>query len=324
MNAAVARGEIIKKHPSFQMQLLAVQQIVSLIALDTPVEVIGRISHASREVSRCVRNRNESLKKFAVRFQGLAQVNLRISGASQTDPAGMVLALTFLENANLQPETRTQIQLQLSKGNEMDLVPLSDRSFIWDDHSKIDEYAEGHSDDDESDSSNILLTPEAVAVKERAGERKRADKKYLVPDKLFEQPAGTPLPTMTIDDIFVVMNRMPDLPEKANDCVSTKQLKSFMASVKRDKGSSGHSSGADVPRNSRADQARPNNKRPLDTNGAASSTAECFRCYSLDHLFWDCPVKEEKCSHCGKMGHVNWLCFSKHDKHNVTMAERKQ
>ena len=225
------------------MQLRAVQQIVALIAVDTPTEVVGRVSQAFREVSTCHRGKNESLKKFAVRFQGLAQVYLRISGATQSDPAGMVLALTFLENPNLKPETRTQIQLQLSKGGEMDGVPLSERSFIWDNHAEIDAWLDNHDVGDDSgessDENNLLLSPESRAVKESTRSRVKQDKKFYVPDNLFDHTAKSPLPAMTIDEIFVVMNRMPDLVEKSEDCVSSKQLKTLMASWKQSESAKG-------------------------------------------------------------------------------------
>ena len=327
VNSAVARGEIIKKHPSFQMQLRAVQQIVALIAVDTPTEVVGRISQAFREVSTCQRGKNESLKKFAVRFQGLAEVYLRISGATESDPAGMMLALTFLENANLKPETRTQIQLQLSKGGEMDGVPLSERTFICDNHAEIDQWMDNHNMRGDSDAENeILLSEGSRVIKEGAQSRMIQDKKFFVPDNLFDQTAKSPLPAMTISEIYVVMNRMPDLTEKSEDYVSSKQLKTLMASWKPADNAAGASKPAGKEpgrRGSGPPGGQSGQKRASAQREREDYDSRCFRCLSADHLYRDCPMREATCSHCNRQGHEEWLCFDKHEMTGASLSEKK-
>lgn len=322
VNSAVARGEIIKKHPSFQMQLRAVQQIVALIAVDTPTEVVGRISQAFREVSTCNRGKNESLKKFAVRFQGLAEVYLRISGATESDPAGMMLALTFLENANLKPETRTQIQLQLSKGGEMDGVPLSERTFIWDNHAKIDQWIDTHTMRDDSDAGNeLILSEESRIVKEGAQSRMIQDKKFFVPNNLFDQSTKSPLPAMTISEIYVVMNRMPDLVEKSDDYVSSRQLKTLMASWKSTD-NAGPSKGTGKESVKRGG-GHSGQKRDSEQRERGGSDSRCYRCLSGDHMYRDCPMRDATCSHCNKQGHEEWLCYAKHDMAEASLSEKK-
>lgn len=304
INAAISRGEIVKKHPSFQMQLRAVQQMVALVAEDTPIEQVARVAQAFRNVSKCVRAKGESLKKFAIRFQGLAQLYLRVSGAKQNDAAGMVLALSFLENGNLQPETRNQVQLQLNQTSELDGTPLSERRFLYDDHAMVDWYAaeNGGEEFDETSTEGIgVLVPETIQLRRRLAERKRLDALYTVPDNLFSSP-DTPVPVFTIDQIFLVFSRMPDLPESHDDHVTPSQLRSFMASVKRDSGAAGPSHSGSLG------QARGNKRRRQE-----GEEVECGRCFSLTHLWDDCPMKGSKCDSCGKIGHESWICFSSAD-----------
>jgi hypothetical protein len=48
-----------------------------------------------------------------MRFHSKAQTYLRICGGAEDDPAGHLLALTFVENADLTADTRAQVKLQL-------------------------------------------------------------------------------------------------------------------------------------------------------------------------------------------------------------------
>lgn len=314
ITGAMSRGEIVKKHPSFQMQLRAVQQMVALVAEDTPIEKVARVAQAFRNVSQCKRSKGESLKKFGIRFQGLAQQYLRVSGAKQNDAAGMVLALNFLENANLQPETRNQVQLQLHQGKELEDLPLSSRHFLCDDYKSVDWYARVHVgvETDENSTEGIgVLVPETLQMRHRLAERKRLDSIYSVPENLFSSP-DTPVPVFTIDDIFLVFNRMPDLSESHDDHVTSKQLRSFMASVKKDSGGASQGQGS----GGRGQGQGKGQKRSRNDNG----DVECGRCFSLTHLWDDCPMKTSKCDSCGKVGHESWICFS---AANVDVRDRE-
>lgn len=169
------------------MQLRAVQQIIALVAKDSPLEKVTRVGQAFQNVLKRQNSKGESLKKFAARFQGLAQSYLRVSGATQKDhlsvhdAAGMVLALSFIANTNLQPETRNQVQLQLSQCQQLDAVPLKERTFLCDDFVIVDEY-DGRTPEtavDDSDDEGLPLPDRAARHELRLFSR--ADEKYEVP-----------------------------------------------------------------------------------------------------------------------------------------------
>ena len=317
VNAAIARGEIVKKHPSFQMQLRAVQQIMTLVAEDSPLEKVARVSQAFRNVSKCTREKGESLKKYAVRFLGLAQLYLRVSGAKQRDAAGMVLALSFLENANLQPETRNQIQLQLSQGTNLDPVQLSNRSFTCDDYREVDNFAENNP---QFDAGGVhpdalggigVLEPSVLMARDALIRRCKNDDMYRVPDNLFSGPES-PVPVFTIDEVYLIFSRMPELPQEHDDQVTGRQLKAFMASVRKES--------AAAQSNVQVGTANPN---PSNNNGKRSREdfqGECGRCFSFYHDWDSCPMKSLKCDACGRTGHESWICYGKAD---VDLSDRQ-
>ena len=310
VNAAIARGEIVKKHPSFQMQLRAVQQIIALVAEDSPLEKVSRVAQAFRNVSKCTRDKGESLKKYAVKFLGLAELYLRVSGAKQRDAAGMALALSFLENANLQPETRNQIQLQLNQGADLDALPLSERSFLCNDYKEVDSFAETHPEFDaaglhpDSLGGIGVLAPAILLARDALIRRCKHDNVYSVPDNLFSTPES-PVPIFTIDEVYLVLSRMPELPEAHDDQVTGKQLKTFMANVRKES--------AAAQSNFQGAAANLNHSNNNGKRVREDFQGECGRCFSFFHDWENCPMKSLRCDACGRTGHESWICYGKAD-----------
>lgn len=92
-------------------QIKAVRDIVERIAADPPIAMVSRLITSFNMVSSCRRNKNEELSVSVSRFHGLAAEHLMHTNA--TSQISEVLAITLLNNANLEEGTLTNAKLQL-------------------------------------------------------------------------------------------------------------------------------------------------------------------------------------------------------------------
>ena len=93
-------------------QVAAVRDIVNLVAIDPPIAMVSTPINSFHRVSTCRRKKNEDLSVFVSRFGGLAAEHLMHSNASTSTQIGEVLAITLLNNANLEEGTQTDAKLQ--------------------------------------------------------------------------------------------------------------------------------------------------------------------------------------------------------------------
>ena len=89
-------------------RIIAVKEIVDLVAADQPISVIPRLIDTFNHVMQCKRRNGENLNSFALRFRGLATEHLMRAGTSNSEQIVEVLAISLLNNANL-----NQAKLQL-------------------------------------------------------------------------------------------------------------------------------------------------------------------------------------------------------------------
>ena len=94
-------------------QVLAVKEIVDLIAVDPPIAVVTRLIDSFNKVTACKKRKGEDLTSFASRFRGLAAEHLMHAGATSSSQIGEVLSITLLNNAALSEGTLTNAKLQL-------------------------------------------------------------------------------------------------------------------------------------------------------------------------------------------------------------------
>jgi len=94
-------------------QVAAVRDIVELVAVDPPIAMVSRLISSFNKVSSCRRKKNEDLSMFVSRFRGLSAEHLMHSHSSSSSQIGEVLAITLLNNANLEEGTLTNAKLQL-------------------------------------------------------------------------------------------------------------------------------------------------------------------------------------------------------------------
>lgn len=85
----------------------------SILPVDPPIAMVSRLISSFDKVSSCRRKKNEDLSVFVSRFRGLAAEHLMHSNASTSSQVGEVLAITLLNNANLEEGTLTNAKLQL-------------------------------------------------------------------------------------------------------------------------------------------------------------------------------------------------------------------
>ena len=82
-------------------QVKAVMEIVNLIAVDAPIAIVSRLINSFNKVTSCRRLKNEDVRTFISRFQGLAAEHLMHAGETSSSQIGEVLAITLLNNADL-------------------------------------------------------------------------------------------------------------------------------------------------------------------------------------------------------------------------------
>ena len=83
----------------------AVRDIVDTVAIDPPIAMVSRLISSFQKVTSCRCSKNEDLRVFVSRFRGLAASHLLHANASSSSQIGEVLAVTLLNNANLDEGT---------------------------------------------------------------------------------------------------------------------------------------------------------------------------------------------------------------------------
>lgn len=94
-------------------QIAAVAYIVELIAVDTPIAVVTQLINFYSKVTTCRRKKNEDLPVFVSTDCGLAADHLMHSRVTSGSQIARVLAITLLNNVNLEEGTLTNAKLQL-------------------------------------------------------------------------------------------------------------------------------------------------------------------------------------------------------------------
>lgn len=120
VDEAQASGKINYKQND---QILAVQELVDLLAVEPPIAIVTRLISSFNKVSACVRHKSEDLSAFVSRFRGLAAEHMMHAGVSSNSQVGEILAITLLNNSNLSEETLSNAKMQLvgmaqSKAND--------------------------------------------------------------------------------------------------------------------------------------------------------------------------------------------------------------
>lgn len=87
--------------------------IVNLVAFDHPVAMVTRITASFQRVMSCRQGKKETLKKFVSRFYGLSAKYMGHLGASPSSQTGQMLAITLLNNADLDETTSTNAMCRL-------------------------------------------------------------------------------------------------------------------------------------------------------------------------------------------------------------------
>ena len=94
-------------------QVKAVMEILNLFAVDAPIASVTRLINSFNKFTSCRRLKNEDVRTFISRFQGLAAEHLMHAGETSSSGIGEVLAITLLNNADLEESTLTNEKLQL-------------------------------------------------------------------------------------------------------------------------------------------------------------------------------------------------------------------
>jgi len=111
VDEAQAKGEINYLQTDDPVQ--AVRDIVRIVAVDAPIAMVTRLISSFQKVTSCQRKKNEDLRIFVSRFRGLAAKHLMSANASSSSQIGEVLAITLLNNANLEDGTLTNAKVAL-------------------------------------------------------------------------------------------------------------------------------------------------------------------------------------------------------------------
>ena len=102
-----------------------VRDIVDTVAVDPPIAMVTRLISSFQKVTSCRRSKNEDLRVFVSRFRGLAATHLLHAIASSSSQIGEVLAVTLLNNANLDEGTliiATSVLITLAEAREKEVA----------------------------------------------------------------------------------------------------------------------------------------------------------------------------------------------------------
>ncbi len=89
------------------------QQIIDLVAVESPMVVVTRLIDSFNRVSSCNRKPSESLSSFVTRFTGLASEHLMQAGSSPTSKVGEVLDIALMNSANIGDTTLSSAKIRL-------------------------------------------------------------------------------------------------------------------------------------------------------------------------------------------------------------------
>lgn len=85
--------------------IASVRDIVRTVAVDPPIATVSRLIASFKNVMNCRRGNKETLPVFVSRFRGLAAKHLLHAKVSSSSQIGEVLAVTLLNNCNLDDNT---------------------------------------------------------------------------------------------------------------------------------------------------------------------------------------------------------------------------
>lgn len=86
-------------------QLVVVEQVIQLVAKDTAVEAVRRISSLNKRINNCMRRNGESITSYINRFTTIAQTYLNLINSSEDTVESQNFAMTLLTNSKITQQT---------------------------------------------------------------------------------------------------------------------------------------------------------------------------------------------------------------------------
>ena len=112
----IANGNIsLSDNDDVGNPIKVVLSIVNLVAIDPPTARVTRLFSSYQDVMNCGIRRDENLSNFVSHFRGLADKQLMHAHASPSSQTGQVLAITLLNNVNLDEGTLINAKSDLIK-----------------------------------------------------------------------------------------------------------------------------------------------------------------------------------------------------------------
>jgi hypothetical protein len=93
-----------------------VQEIVKLIGNETPIETTTRLLTGYKAVHACTRYPNEPISGFTVIYRGAESHYMDLANFASNSQDSQLLAMAFLENAQLTPDTLQEARLGARNG----------------------------------------------------------------------------------------------------------------------------------------------------------------------------------------------------------------
>lgn len=90
-------------------QLELVEILIRIVAKDTTVEAVRRISTLNKRINGCVRKSGESITSHVARFTAIAQTYLNLTHASEDTAESQNFAMTLLANSKISQQTFSAI-----------------------------------------------------------------------------------------------------------------------------------------------------------------------------------------------------------------------
>lgn len=113
-------------------QVKTVQQVIDLVAVESPMVVVTPLIHLFNHVSNCTRKPTEALSNLVIRFIGVAPEHLMQAGWSPNSNMGEFLSIAKLKNGNLGETTLSSPKIQLINAVESRQAGI-ERNYILDD-----------------------------------------------------------------------------------------------------------------------------------------------------------------------------------------------
>lgn len=257
-----------------------VQEIIDIVAKDSPTDGIHRLVQMMRNIYGCTRKNGEDVAIYARRFQSLALDYLNHCDAIAAEQDSQNFAMLLLENANIPSSVYSAVVTQLVSAatarqtDDNGKIYIISKGALHDTLSKLETIEQSHSTQGEDttvqDSPDIQCLPELQAIKKVIQNAINKNNRHEKEDRASFR--------VTLDDAVEALADVKVDDNRDTDAIKLKTNGTMMG--KRSYNDSNDNSLKKFPRNTRNKIHIPNGEGP-------KARTRCRACGKPNHWYKD-------------------------------------